>query len=99
LPVGSIKKNRLHLAGRAQVIRLAPGNAGAYHLRGLCYANLGDNDKAITDFVAVARLNRKLLTPTSEPEWLLSLFAKAQKVLEESKAQGDSEGGHAPRAG
>jgi tetratricopeptide (TPR) repeat protein len=66
-----------------QVIRLAPGNAGAYHLRGLCYANLGDNDKAITDFVAVARLNRKLLTPTSEPEWLLSLFAKAQKVLEE----------------
>ncbi len=68
-----------------ELIRIAPGNAGAYHLRGLCFANSGENERAVADFVEVARLDRKLLKPTSEPEWLLRMFAKAEELFEESK--------------
>jgi tetratricopeptide (TPR) repeat protein len=79
-----------------QVIRRAPGHAGAYHLRGLCHANLGDQENAVADFVEVARLDRKLLTPRSEPEWLIRLFAKAEKLFEESRHGGGSEGTPSP---
>jgi tetratricopeptide (TPR) repeat protein len=50
------------IAAASEAIRVDPKNANALSIRGLAYANMGDNDRAIADFSEAIRLDPKFAT-------------------------------------
>ena len=62
-----------NIEDNAQVIRLIPNHASAFHNRGLAFYSMGNLDQAVADFTEVIRLDPDHEAARASIEYILQL--------------------------